>query len=171
VPEAVLLTGVFGSGKTAVVEEMSSILEEAGVPYAAVDLDWLCWFDAGWDDDTRHHELLLRNLEFVAGNYRAAGIRFFLLARSIEARAEVDSIAAVLAMPLTVVRLTAPTETIRERFRSDTTTARKIDLRWAEVWIEEGRGEGLEDFQIANDRPIRQVAVDVLARLRWLTGS
>jgi hypothetical protein len=71
-------------------------------------------------------------------------------------------------MSLTVVRLTAPLETIRERLRSDTTAAREIDLRWAEVWIEEGRGEGLEDFEIANDRPIRHVAVDVLARLGWV---
>jgi hypothetical protein len=162
------VTGVFGSGKTAVVEEMSSVLEEKGVCYAAVDLDWLCWFDAVRRGEGAHHEVMLRNLEVVAGNYRAAGIRFFLLARSLETRAEVDSIRAVLAMPLTVVRLTASLETIRERLRSDTTAARQIDLRWAEVWIEERRGEGLEDFAIANDLSIREVAVGVLARLGWI---
>jgi adenylylsulfate kinase-like enzyme len=43
--EAVLLTGVYGSGKSTVVEEMASLLEERGAPYAALDLDWLAWFD------------------------------------------------------------------------------------------------------------------------------
>jgi hypothetical protein len=36
------------------------------------------------------------------------------------------------------------------------------------VWLEEGRGVGLEDFEIPNDRPIREVATDVLARLGWI---
>ena len=49
--QAVLLTGVYGSGKTAVAEEIGTLMEERGVPYAALDLDWLAWFDAGWDDD------------------------------------------------------------------------------------------------------------------------
>jgi len=49
--KAVLLTGVYGSGKTAVAEEIASVLEEQGMAYAALDLDWLGWFDAGWDDD------------------------------------------------------------------------------------------------------------------------
>jgi hypothetical protein len=39
--EAVLLTGVYGAGKTAVVEEIGTVLEERDAPYAALDLD--CW--------------------------------------------------------------------------------------------------------------------------------
>ncbi len=38
-PEAVLITGVYGSGKTSVVEEIADVLERRGVPYAALDLD------------------------------------------------------------------------------------------------------------------------------------
>ena len=47
---AVLLTGVYGSGKTSVAAEMANELERRGMPYAAIDLDWLRWFDVGWDD-------------------------------------------------------------------------------------------------------------------------
>jgi hypothetical protein len=70
-------------------------------------------------------------------------------------------------MPLRVVRLTVPMETITERLSSGVTVGRQIDLHWAGVWLQEARGVGLEDFEVANDRPIREVALDVLARLGW----
>ena len=113
-----LLTGVYGSGKTAVAEEIASVLEERGVPYAALDLDWLAWFDAGWSDDAAEHQMMLKNLEGVVGNYLGIDIAFFVLALSLEAQPELDSIRAVLPMPLKVVRLTVPLETIRERLSS-----------------------------------------------------
>ncbi|MGH3144298.1 MAG: hypothetical protein ACRDTR_00680 [Rubrobacter sp.] len=49
--EAVLITGVFGSGKTSVTEELADVLGERGVAYAALDLDWLAWFDTGSEDE------------------------------------------------------------------------------------------------------------------------
>jgi hypothetical protein len=166
--EAVLLTGVYGAGKTAVVEEIGTVLEERDAPYAALDLDWLAWFDAGWDDDEAEFRMMLRNVEGVVGNYLAADIRRFVLALSIDTRAELDSLREVLTMPLTVVRLAVPLETIRERLAWDTTTGRQVDLHWAGVWLEEGRGVGLEDLEIPNDRPLREVALDVLTRLGWV---
>jgi hypothetical protein len=36
--------------------------------YAALDLDWLGWFDAGWDDDAAKHRMRLKNLESVVAN-------------------------------------------------------------------------------------------------------
>ena len=39
---ALLLTGVFGAGKSAVAEEIADLLEGGASPYAAIDLDWLC---------------------------------------------------------------------------------------------------------------------------------
>jgi len=58
----VLVTGVFGSGKTSVVEEMAEILEEHHVPYAAIDLDWLMWFWTGHHDVHDAREVFLVNL-------------------------------------------------------------------------------------------------------------
>ncbi len=42
--EGVLITGVFGAGKSSAAEEIADILENRGSPYAVLDLDWLAWF-------------------------------------------------------------------------------------------------------------------------------
>jgi adenylylsulfate kinase-like enzyme len=39
--EGVLLTGVYGSGKSSVAEEIVYLLEQRGEPYAL--LDWTIW--------------------------------------------------------------------------------------------------------------------------------
>jgi len=41
--ESVLLTGVYGSGKSSVAEEIAYLLEQRGEPYALLDLDYLGW--------------------------------------------------------------------------------------------------------------------------------
>jgi Mrp family chromosome partitioning ATPase len=38
---AVLISGVFGSGKSTVAEEIADLLEQRCVPYALMDLDYL----------------------------------------------------------------------------------------------------------------------------------
>jgi hypothetical protein len=67
-----------------------------------------------------------------------------------------------------VVRLTAPLEEIERRLEADVTRARRDDLEEAAVWLAEGTGEGLEDVTIANDRPVREVATEILSLLGWL---
>jgi adenylylsulfate kinase-like enzyme len=39
--EGVLLTGVYGSGKSSVAEEIAYLLEQRGEPCALLDLDYL----------------------------------------------------------------------------------------------------------------------------------
>ena len=165
--EAVLLTGVYGAGKTSVAEEIAEVLQEWALPYAAIDLDWLGWFDAGWDDDEAEHQLMLRNLEGVAANYRSVGIRYFVLALSIEHSAQLGSLKTTLAMPLQVVRLEVDLATIAERSEPGVSTHRQADLHWAEVWLSEGTGEGFEDFVVPNDRPVRAVATEILGLIGW----
>ncbi|MGI8533580.1 MAG: adenylyl-sulfate kinase, partial [Candidatus Limnocylindrales bacterium] len=41
--QGVLLTGIFGVGKSTVAAEMAEMLEERQVRYAALDMDWLTW--------------------------------------------------------------------------------------------------------------------------------
>ena len=41
-PQAVLITGLFGTGKSSVAIEMADVLEQRGLRYAVIDLDWLC---------------------------------------------------------------------------------------------------------------------------------
>jgi adenylylsulfate kinase len=78
--EGVLLTGVYGSGKSSVAEEITYLLEQRGEPYALLDLDYLSWAGTGTDDRAGEFGLLLQNLTAVAANYRRAGIRLFVLA-------------------------------------------------------------------------------------------
>jgi adenylylsulfate kinase-like enzyme len=41
--KGVLLTGVYGSGKSSVAEEIAYLLEQRGESYALLDLDYLSW--------------------------------------------------------------------------------------------------------------------------------
>ena len=94
-------------------------------------------------------------------------MRFFILARSIRDRSELNSLEAELPMPLRVVRLELPVEEIEQRLASDVTSGRQTDLRNAAVWIAASFGQGVEDLTVSNDRPIREVAVEVLDWLAW----
>ena len=73
---AVLLTGVYGSGKTTLAIELVDRLADAGSNAAAIDLDWLGWYDAptGWDE---HHDprLTLEHLALMASRYAGVGVR------------------------------------------------------------------------------------------------
>ena len=70
-------------------------------------------------------------------------------------------------MPLKVVRLTVPLEEIEGRLSHDVTTGRRDDLREAAAWVAASSGVGIEDLTVPNDRPVREVAVEVLNWLGW----
>ena len=72
--EAVLITGVYGSGKSTVAAEIAYLLEQRRQPYALLDLDFLGWGVNYSDDDSARFGLMLRNLAAVVSNYREAGI-------------------------------------------------------------------------------------------------
>ena len=165
--EAVLITGVFGAGKSSVAAEIAGVLEELGGRYAALDLDWLAWADPGSDDEDAELRMMLANVASILDNYLAIGIRRFVLAGAILDRAELEGLRTTLAMPMTVVRLTVPVAEIEERLRADVTTQRMDDLREAAAWLERGHGEGVEDLTIANAGPIREVALAILTQLGW----
>jgi hypothetical protein len=165
---AVLVTGVFGSGKTSVAEEIADVLEKRGLPYALLDLDYLMWFDTGNADEKSANRMMLANLSALVRNYLASGVRFFILAGAIRDRSELDGIRTELRMPLKVVRLTVPLAEIEERLRSSVTTARRReDLPEAAAWLAASTGTGAEDLAVPNDRPIRQVARGIADWLGW----
>jgi chloramphenicol 3-O-phosphotransferase len=167
-PEAVLITGLFGTGKSSVAAEIADILEKQGLPYAALDLDWFAWFATATNDGPSEHEMMLWNLTPVLANYLKVGVRFFVLARALRRSSEVDSFRRALSMPLKVVRLTVPLEEVRRRLEADATSGRKDDLRDASSWLAAGEGEGIEDWAESNNRPIRGVAAEILEQLGWL---
>lgn len=163
-----LLTGVFGAGKSAVAAEVADILEARGDRYAAIDLDWLTWADTGSTETGAEHRMLLTNLASVVGNYLEVGIRRFVMARSIRDGSELGSLRAAIPVPVRVVRLTAPMSEIEHRLRSDVTRGREDDLREAGAWVAQGLGVGIEDLAVANDRPIRDVAAEIVRWLGWV---
>ncbi len=166
---AVLVTGVYGAGKTSAVEEIADLLEERGVRYGALDLDWLGWFDPGVpnDDHEAGWPVKLMNVDAVVGNYYDTGVRRFALAGSIGTSKKLEDLGAVLGMPMTVVRLTLPIEEIERRLSSFVTSGREDDLEVARGWVADDWGGGIGDLVVENDRPIRDVATEILAALGW----
>lgn len=166
--KAVLITGVYGTGKSSVAAEIGYLLEQLRQPYALLDLDFLGWADTGDGDEVVEDSLMLRNLAAVTSNYLDAGITRFVLAGFVRNTLELASVQLTLAMPLKVVRLVVPVEEIERRLAADVTTARREDLREAASSIAVAEGDGIEDLLIANDRPIDLVARGILEWLDWL---
>jgi hypothetical protein len=165
-PEALVLSGAYGAGKSAVAEEIADILEARGAPFAAIDLDWLTWSNVPGADHGEL-ELLLGNLGAVVANYRAAGVRLFVLAYALADLATLEAIRAVMAMPVRVVRLTVPGAVIEERLARSPTRARADDLVRSREWIDEAIGVGLEDAEVDNAGQLRQTAACVLTAIGW----
>jgi hypothetical protein len=162
----VLVTGAYGTGKSSVVEEIAALLEHAGLSYAAIDLDWLMWFDADVDD-ARRQQIFLANLAAVVGNYVEAGVERFVMAGAIPDRAALAALRGAVPVELRVVRLTLPFAEIESRLKAAVTAGREDDLRVAAQWVSNSTGVGIEDVAIANDRPIRQTAMEIVAWLGW----
>ena len=100
--QGVLLTGVYGSGKSSVAEEIAYLLEQRGELYALLDLDYLSWAGDATGDRASEFGLMLENLAAVAANYRRAGIRLFVLAYFVRSPGEVRGMREALGLPLRV---------------------------------------------------------------------
>jgi energy-coupling factor transporter ATP-binding protein EcfA2 len=165
--EGVLLTGVYGSGKSSVAKEIAYLLEQRDEPFALLDLDYLSWAGTGSGDRAAEFGLLVQNLAAVSANYQRAGIRLFVLAYFARSLPEVQGVREALGLPLRVVRLTVALPDIERRLAGEVTSGRRDDLREAAASIEAAEGAGVEDVAIANDRPIGVVARDVMTFLGW----
>jgi len=167
---AILLTGVYGSGKSSVATEIADLLENRQPPFASIDLDWLSWSNAGGSNHD-DHALLDRNLAAVAAIYLEAGVRRFVLAGSVPDADALEGIRTAVGAPLTVIRLTAPVAVIEERLGTSPHRARADDLAVAREWLAAGTGAGLEDYVVENVGPLRETALRVLEIAGWLTHS
>jgi len=162
-PEGVLITGVYGSGKSSVAAEIGYELEQGGELYALLDLDFLGWVG---DHDTGR-ATMLRNLAAIAPNYRDLGVGRYVLAYFVPDRGMLDGIKDALAVPLRVVRLSVPFDEIERRLSADVTSGRKDDLRDAAESVAMSEGAGVEDLLIENAGPVQDVAREVMSWLGW----
>jgi adenylylsulfate kinase len=159
-PDGVLITGVYGSGKSSVAAEISYLLEHRRQPHALLDLDYLGWGGSNFDDHAAGLGLMLRNLAAVASNYREAGVGIFIVAYFIRNH-------EATGVSLRVVRMSVPLPDIEQRLAADMTSGRRDDLREAASSIAAGEGVGVEDVTVANDRPVGLVAQEVMTWLGW----
>ena len=167
-PRALLVTGTFGTGKTTLIEELAEMLEGLDLPYGAIDLDWLAWTNVH-EQGLEHgiDDLEASNLEAVVANYLKAGARYFLLARAVKDREGLKRLRAALDMPLTVVRLALGIDEIKLRLSGSVTSGRKEDLRMAADWLVDEEAADIADATFVSDRPIQDLATEVLALLGW----
>jgi hypothetical protein len=163
---AVLISGVYGSGKSSVAIELAYRLEQRGYRFALLDLDFLGWANIGSDHDAGF-PVLLRNVAAVMSNYREAGITMFVLAHFVRDAGQLDALREVVGEPVSVVRLEVPLAEIERRLSGDVTTGRADDLKVAVESVASGAGMGIEDVVISNDRAISDVAQDVMRFLEW----
>jgi hypothetical protein len=165
--EGVLITGVYGAGKSSVAEEVADALEARGARFGAVDLDWLMWFGVPGVEPENLRRVFLANLAAVVANYRDAGVIHFVFAGAVRDREEVGELEAAAGMPLRVVRLVVSREQVDHRLTNDPTSGRHSDLEVAREWLTGGVGEGIEDWAVTNDGPIAAVATEILEWLSW----
>jgi hypothetical protein len=166
--EGVLITGVYGSGKSSVAIEIAYLLERRRQPYALLDLDYLGWGAATFDEHASGSPLMLRNLASVASNYRDAGISTFVLAWFVRDHGALRRVREAAGVPLRVVRLSVPLAGIERRLSADVTTERQDNLREAASSVAAGEGVGVEDVVVDNDRPVPVVAQNVMTWLGWM---
>jgi len=156
--EGVLVTGVYGAGKSTIAAEICYLLEQRRQPYALLDLDFLGWGIAGYDRDATGSPFMLRNLAAVVSNYREAGISVFVMAYFVAGHDELRGIREAVGVPL---------PEIQHRLSADLTTERQEEALEAGRQIAAGEGVAVEDMVLANDRPVPVVAQQIMTWLGW----
>ena len=124
--DAVLVTGVYGAGKSTVVADIGALLGDRGEHYGLLDVDWLGWFDSGISHQA-HRRAVLGNLATVSSGFVIAGVRRLALAWSVRDRDQLDEVWLALPVPLRVVRLEVPAALVEQRLSADPTEERRGD--------------------------------------------
>jgi hypothetical protein len=165
----VLIVGAYGTGKSSVCVEIADVLESTGKAFGAIDLDWLAWYDAPGHSEGHDHRdpVVLANISSVVDHYLRAGVEHFVLAGAVWSAAELAAIQSVVPFQLRVVRLTLPFEQIEARLSHAVTTGRAKDLQEARRQTDQPAGPHIGDLVASNDRPIREVADEILDWLDW----
>lgn len=167
-----LITGPVGVGKTSVLGEVTELLEAAGVPFAAVDLDNLSWcYPTPAGDDRFRSGLTFQNLAAIWTNFKSAGAQRLVIARVVERRAELDRYRdAVPGAEITVVRLEASGPTLQRRVaQREIGIGREWHANRATELADIMERARIEDLLVKTDgRSVNEIAREILARVGWL---
>jgi len=166
--EAVLVTGIYGSGKTSLVEEIADRYERLGVAFGAIDLDWLSWYQLPEDSGSAPQpDLQQENLQDVAGRYWRSGVQYLLLAGAARDDADVHKVRSALRYPLRVIRLDTPIAVVEQRLSQIPTSGRARDLQVARDWVSRDLGRVSADLTLPGDTSLPTLAEEVLTWLDW----
>ena len=163
------ISGAVGVGKSSVLVELHDILEHEKVPHGCVERDALSY---SWPTQGRFNEVMVeRNLSCLIPNFLDAGATHLIIAGVIESADDLEVYRRCIPnAEIQVCRLTADVDIRRERLRGrekgtglDWHLNRTVEL---DGILDRGK---IEDFRVDNgDRPLREVALEVLTRAGWL---
>ena len=165
-----IISGSMGAGKTTVLSEASDLLVRAGIPHAAIDLDWLAVMHP--QQDAYGQRLAFANLASVWPNYVAAGVERLIVAKVVENEDEFDLYrTAVPGASPVVCRLTAPIALMHQRLR-----VREPGMFQGQALVRSTELDGIlesaaiEDFTVDNGPGchVTDVAREMLTRAGWL---
>ncbi|WP_162606558.1 AAA family ATPase [Jiangella asiatica] len=171
-----LLSGVAGVGKSTISSEIGRSLVAAGKVIALVDADALAQFGPAMEGeplaDRRafYDRLKCANVSSVWTNFKELGARFVVVAGCIDHLAvREEYIASLTGCEVTMCRLVAPTDTVRRRLRAREEGA-KLEGLLSTLTRHEAELEAaaVEDFVVANDRSVAEVAREILVRAGWV---
>ena len=166
--DAVLVTGVYGSGKSTVVADIAAMLEQRGERYGALDVDWLGWFDVGGSAQSQRR-VVLSNVQHMCQAYVDVGARRLVLAWSVRDHGELEELRLAVPVPIRVVRLEVDAVMVEQRLAADPTEERRQDdLAVAREWLAAGHGVGLEDLVLPGDQPVRRTSAAICSWLGWI---
>ncbi|GAB3948517.1 hypothetical protein GCM10029976_079850 [Kribbella albertanoniae] len=169
-PNALLLTGGGGAGKTTIAQAIAGRLSTSGRATAMVDLDALAQFGpqpapTGVLRFSDH--LRIRNLAAVWQNFREAGAEYLIVSGPVITAIHRAAYTEVLSdCAVHVVRLLTPSALIAER---TSLTRPGWDLQAA--LDDAATHAAVEDFAVPNDGTPAATAAGVLERLGWVSGD
>jgi hypothetical protein len=165
--EALIITGPCGVGKTSVAFECMEILERTDLSAAMVDAE-LAYFWPRPADDPYGYAVAEEGLRVLWRVYAAQGIERLLLPRVVEDSEQLAIVErAVPDAGIQVMRLVASPAAIRERLdKRELGSALEWHVRRAADIARATLGEPIDA-----ERPVGEIARDVLERAGWLRGK
>lgn len=172
--QVLIVNGTVGAGKTVVAEQVGELLREREVPHAVLDVDLLRWVWPPPEGDRFAQQVVSDHLTAMAGTLSTRGYRHVVLAEVVEDPADRERYELAFdGADVRIVRVVA-NQTTREarivareaaRESRDWHLARTVEL---EAVLD---AVGLDDAVVSNDRPLRDVAAQVLAAAGWGVGG
>ena len=165
-----VITGPVGVGKSTVLQEADTLLIDAGIPHASLELEAIARYWGRKTSMSGNADIAYRNLASVWTNYSVAGADKLLLTMLMERRSDLRPLhMAIRQADIRVVRLHAPLPLIEHRLRSREKTTPDQEVSAAQWWFARLKGSRFADHVIANDdRSPKEVALEVLRALQWL---